>query len=73
MSALARKHVVQRFLHIIFGALSNTANAKTPYSPRSPSEHTAYLTLIAEPIYAQAGLEWNAILQGIGETVFFDV
>jgi hypothetical protein len=74
MSAFARNHVGQKVSTHFFDALSNIANAKTPYPLRSPLEHTAYLPLIAKPIDARAdALEWNAILQGTGESVFIDV
>jgi len=45
------------------------ANAADPVLSRVPADRRA--TLIAVP-RAKAAFEWNVVLQGRGETVFFD-
>ena len=47
------------------------ANAEDPVLSSVPAARRE--TLIASPIAGRAGtLRWNVILQGAGETVFFD-
>lgn len=50
----------------------DAANTEDPVLALVPAERRA--TLIATPVAGKAGvLEWNVILQGSGETVFFDL